>query len=57
VLSLRNYLTTQSNISVALDDGQSLNDIDAWLDAGLSPYFQQETESFEYIGQAIILST
>ena len=54
-LALRNYLTTQSNISVALDNGEPLEDIDNWLDSGLSNYFQQDTESFEYIGQAITL--
>ena len=54
-LTLRNYLTTQSNIAVALDNGESLQDIDSWLNSGISEYFQRETESFEYIGQAITL--
>ena len=54
-LTLRNYLTTQSNISVALDNGESLTDIDSWLDSQLTNYFQKDSESFEYTGQAIVL--
>jgi len=52
---LRNYLTTQSNVAVALKQGRSLEDIDSWIDKGLAPLFNNQTESFHYTGQAAIL--
>lgn len=52
-LSLRNYLTTQSNVEVALEGGATLREIDAWLDAELAPFFEtEETASFVYGGYA-----
>ena len=40
---LRNYLTTQSNISAAVEQGESLSDVDAWLDESLAPYLLGST--------------
>ncbi len=54
-LALRNYLTTQSNVSVAVENGDSLSDIDDWLDKSIAPYFSRSTAIFEYKGQAGIL--
>ena len=52
-LTLRNYLTTQSNVEVALDEGASLREVDEWLDAELAPFFSgDEEESFVYGGYA-----
>lgn len=52
---LRNYLTTQSNISAAVKRGESLADIDAWLDKGIEPHFSKAIETFEYKGHAGVL--
>jgi len=52
---LRNYLTTQSNISVAVEAGEPLSEIDTWLDKEIAPYFSQPVEVFEYRGQAAVL--
>ena len=54
-LELRNYLTTQSNISVAVEAGEPLSAIDACLDEEIAPYFSQPVEVFEYKGQAAVL--
>lgn len=48
---LRNYLTTQSNVSVALEAGERLDAIDAQLDAKLAPFFSQELQTLEYAGK------
>ena len=52
---LRNYLTTQSNIDVALQAGASLAEIDAWLNAALRPFFTNEKEVFAYFGGLTIV--
>ena len=52
---LRNYLTTQSNISVGVENGEALADIDTWLDKSLSRYFKKSVEIFEYKGKAAVL--
>jgi len=54
-LELRNYLTTQSNVSAALERGASLEATDAWLDAAIAPFYKQERERFEYIGKVQVL--
>lgn len=49
---LRSYLTTQSNVQVALNGGASPSDVDAWLDEQLSPFFPSAgPESFAYEGR------
>jgi ubiquinone/menaquinone biosynthesis C-methylase UbiE len=49
---LRNYLTTQSNIEAALQRGESLQDIDAWLDGELTSFFgHRRSRLFAYVGQ------
>lgn len=54
-LALRNYLTTQSNVSVAVEQGASLKDIDSWLDEGIAPHFRKAKEAFEYTGEITVL--
>ena len=50
---LRNYLTTQSNVEAALRRGESLPDIDAWLDKELAPFFRErDSHRFVYVGHA-----
>lgn len=48
---LRNYLTTQSNVSTQLEAGESLEAIDSFLDAGLEALFRHDQERFSYPGQ------
>jgi ubiquinone/menaquinone biosynthesis C-methylase UbiE len=53
--TLRSYLTTQSNVEAALQRGDSLRDIDAWLDRELAPFFEGSScRRFAYIGHAEI---
>jgi ubiquinone/menaquinone biosynthesis C-methylase UbiE len=53
--TLRSYLTTQSNVEAALRRGDSLRDIDAWLDRELAPFFgSSPCRRFAYIGHAEI---
>jgi ubiquinone/menaquinone biosynthesis C-methylase UbiE len=53
--ALRSYLTTQSNVEAALRRGDSLGDIDAWLDRELAPFFEGSScRRFAYIGHAEI---
>ena len=52
---LRNYLTTQSNVEAALQRGESLQDVDAWLDEELAPFFRhRRRRRFAYLGQVEI---
>lgn len=55
-LELRNYLTTQSNVSAALERGERLEAIDAWLDAEVGAFFGQGKETFEYRGSVSVLN-
>lgn len=54
-LELRNYLTSQSNISLALEKGDSLSAVDEWLDASIAPYFSRDKEAFDYRGQCAVV--
>ncbi len=54
-LELRNYLTTQSNVSAALERGAALEAIDTWLDVAITPFYRQEQERFEYYGKVEVL--
>ena len=54
-LELRSYLTTQSNVSAALERGETLAMIDAWLDTAIAPFYRQAQERFEYFGQVNVL--
>ncbi len=48
---LRCYLTTQSNVDAALEAGEALRDVDAWLSEELAPFFAVEPiRSFAYPG-------
>jgi ubiquinone/menaquinone biosynthesis C-methylase UbiE len=52
---LRSYLTTSTNIDAALQGGESLQDVDAWLDEELRPFFRERRiHRFAYIGKAEI---
>lgn len=53
--ALRNYLTSQSNISAAVENGEPLEDIDAWLDTSLEPLFEHPIETFAYEGDVSLL--
>jgi SAM-dependent methyltransferase len=53
--ALRHYLTTQSNIAAALERGETLAEVDAWLEAELRPYFSQPVHTFRYLGQAEVV--
>lgn len=56
-LALRNYLTTQSNVARALEQGEALETIDAWLDDALRALFDNQLEAtFRYKGQAFVLT-
>jgi SAM-dependent methyltransferase len=51
--SLREYLTSQSNIEVALVSGATLDEVDTWLDAELGAFIPSgETRAFRYEGRA-----
>lgn len=54
-LELRNYLTTQSNVSAAIEHGETLEAIDVWLDAAIEPLYRHERERFEYYGKVEVL--
>jgi hypothetical protein len=52
---LRSYLTTSTNIEAALERGESLEDVDAWLAEELDPFFtERRSRRFAYLGQAEI---
>jgi len=54
-IELRSYLTTQSNIEAALRRGETLRDVDAWLDDELAPFFRESaSQRFVYSGYAEI---
>jgi ubiquinone/menaquinone biosynthesis C-methylase UbiE len=48
-LELRNYLTTQSNVTKALTSGQTIEAIDQWLDNQLKPFFNKNRKQFSYL--------
>ena len=54
-MELRNYLTTQSNVSAGLERGEALEVVDAWLDASLASLFQEVSEHFGYDGKVEVL--
>ena len=50
---LRDYLTTQSNVEMAISSGTTLDDVDRWLDSALARFFEGvDRRTFAYRGRA-----
>jgi hypothetical protein len=47
-IELRNYLLTQSNIDAAIENGDSLESIECWIEEGIEPFFKSKKEQFIY---------
>jgi hypothetical protein len=45
-LELCNYLLTQSNIDAAIDNGDSLESVERWINEGIKPFFIQIKSNF-----------
>jgi len=47
-IELRNYLMTQSNIDSAVDNGDSIDSVESWIDEGVKTLFNTRSEQFLY---------